>query len=72
MRADRPRLGDSFARLCREAGGEVEEALRRASLTPWSLSLANLMDFTPEGRRNTPTRPQNYRSEFLEKHYQKK
>jgi predicted dithiol-disulfide oxidoreductase (DUF899 family) len=29
----------------------------------------NLMDFTPEGRPDTPTPPQNYRSEFLEKHY---
>jgi len=29
----------------------------------------NLMDFTPEGRPNIPTPPQNFRSEFLEKHY---
>lgn len=29
----------------------------------------NLMDFTPEGRPYTPTPPQNYRSEFLEKHF---
>jgi predicted dithiol-disulfide oxidoreductase (DUF899 family) len=29
----------------------------------------NLMDFTPEGRPNIPTLPQNFRSEFLEKNY---
>jgi predicted dithiol-disulfide oxidoreductase (DUF899 family) len=29
----------------------------------------NLMDFTPEGRPDTPTPPQKFRSEFLEKHY---
>lgn len=29
----------------------------------------NLMDFTPEGRPNVDTPPQNFRSEFLEKHY---
>lgn len=29
----------------------------------------NLMDMTPEGRPNKPTPPQNFRSEFLEKHY---
>jgi predicted dithiol-disulfide oxidoreductase (DUF899 family) len=29
----------------------------------------NLMDFTPEGRPDRSTPPQNYRSEFLEKHY---
>jgi predicted dithiol-disulfide oxidoreductase (DUF899 family) len=29
----------------------------------------NLMDFTPEGRPDISTSPQNFRSEFLEKHY---
>ena len=29
----------------------------------------NLMDFTPEGRPNIPTPPQNFKSEYLEKHY---
>ena len=29
----------------------------------------NLMDFTPEGRPDIPTAPQNFRSEFLEKNY---
>ena len=29
----------------------------------------NLMDFTPEGRPDLDTPPQNYKSEFLEKHY---
>lgn len=29
----------------------------------------NLMDFTPEGRPDLSTPPQNFRSEFLEKHY---
>jgi predicted dithiol-disulfide oxidoreductase (DUF899 family) len=29
----------------------------------------NLMDFTPEGRPDYDTPPQNFRSEFLEKHY---
>jgi predicted dithiol-disulfide oxidoreductase (DUF899 family) len=29
----------------------------------------NLLDFTPEGRPDFPTPPQNFRSEFLEKHY---
>jgi predicted dithiol-disulfide oxidoreductase (DUF899 family) len=29
----------------------------------------NLMDFTPEGRPDRQTPPQNFRSEFLEKHY---
>jgi predicted dithiol-disulfide oxidoreductase (DUF899 family) len=29
----------------------------------------NLMDFTPEGRPDLLTPPQNFRSEFLEKHY---
>ena len=29
----------------------------------------NLMDFTPEGRPNRDTPPQEFRSEFLEKHY---
>jgi predicted dithiol-disulfide oxidoreductase (DUF899 family) len=29
----------------------------------------NLMDFTPEGRPDVLTPPQNFRSEFLEKHY---
>ena len=29
----------------------------------------NLMDFTPEGRPDLPTPPQNFRSEFLEKNY---
>ena len=29
----------------------------------------NLMDFTPEGRLDIPTPPQNFRSEFLEKNY---
>jgi len=29
----------------------------------------NLMDFTPEGRPDVDTPPQNFRSEFLEKHY---
>ena len=29
----------------------------------------NLMDFTPEGRPDIQTPPQNFRSEFLEKHY---
>jgi len=29
----------------------------------------NIMDFTPEGRPDIPTPPQNFRSEFLEKHY---
>jgi predicted dithiol-disulfide oxidoreductase (DUF899 family) len=29
----------------------------------------NLMDFTPEGRPDIETPPQNFRSEFLEKHY---
>jgi predicted dithiol-disulfide oxidoreductase (DUF899 family) len=29
----------------------------------------NLLDFTPEGRPNYDTPPQNFRSEFLEKHY---
>jgi predicted dithiol-disulfide oxidoreductase (DUF899 family) len=32
----------------------------------------NLMDFTPEGRPDTPTPPQTFRSEFLEKNYLKK
>jgi predicted dithiol-disulfide oxidoreductase (DUF899 family) len=31
----------------------------------------NLMDFTPEGRPDIPTPPQNFRSEFLEKNYLK-
>lgn len=29
----------------------------------------NLLDFTPEGRPDRTTPPQNFRSEFLEKHY---
>ena len=29
----------------------------------------NLMDFTPEGRPDLMTPPQNFHSEFLEKHY---
>jgi predicted dithiol-disulfide oxidoreductase (DUF899 family) len=29
----------------------------------------NLMDFTPEGRPDRKTPPQNFRSEFLEKHF---
>lgn len=29
----------------------------------------NLTDFTPEGRPDIPTPPQNFRSEFLEKNY---
>ena len=29
----------------------------------------NLMDYTPEGRPDIPTPPQNFRSEFLEKNY---
>ena len=29
----------------------------------------NLMDFTPEGRPDIPTPPQNFRSRLLEKHY---
>jgi predicted dithiol-disulfide oxidoreductase (DUF899 family) len=29
----------------------------------------NMMDFTPEGRPDIETPPQNFRSEFLEKHY---
>ncbi|HKE96574.1 MAG TPA: DUF899 family protein [Povalibacter sp.] len=29
----------------------------------------NLMDFTPEGRPDLPIPPQDFRSEFLEKHY---
>jgi predicted dithiol-disulfide oxidoreductase (DUF899 family) len=29
----------------------------------------NLMDFTPEGRPDHQLPPQNFRSEFLEKHY---
>ena len=29
----------------------------------------NLMDFTPEGRPDIPTPPQNFRSEFLERNY---
>lgn len=29
----------------------------------------NLMDFTPEGRPDIPTPPQNFRSVFLEKHF---
>ena len=29
----------------------------------------NMLDFTPEGRPDIPTPPQNFRSEFLEKHY---
>jgi predicted dithiol-disulfide oxidoreductase (DUF899 family) len=29
----------------------------------------NLMDFTPEGRPDHPTPPQNFRSRFLEEHY---
>lgn len=29
----------------------------------------NLMDFTPEGRPDLDTPPQQFRSEFLEKHY---
>ena len=29
----------------------------------------NLMDFTPEGRPDRDTPPQNFRSEFLEEHY---
>ena len=29
----------------------------------------NLMDFTPEGRPDTDTPPQKYRSRFLEEHY---
>jgi predicted dithiol-disulfide oxidoreductase (DUF899 family) len=29
----------------------------------------NLMDFTPEGRPDIDTPPQDYKSEFLEKHY---
>ena len=29
----------------------------------------NLMDFTPEGRPDIPTPPQNFRSEFLEANY---
>src|SRR5262245_35962938 len=29
----------------------------------------NLLDFTPEGRPNRDTPPQQFRSEFLEKHY---
>jgi predicted dithiol-disulfide oxidoreductase (DUF899 family) len=32
----------------------------------------NLMDFTPEGRPDIPTPPQNFRSEFLEENYLKK
>ena len=32
----------------------------------------NLMDFTPEGRPDTPVPPQTFRSEFLEKNYLKK
>jgi hypothetical protein len=27
------------------------------------------MDFTPEGRLDLPTPPQNFRSEFLERNY---
>jgi predicted dithiol-disulfide oxidoreductase (DUF899 family) len=29
----------------------------------------NLMDFTPEGRPDILTPPQNFRSKFLEDHY---
>ena len=29
----------------------------------------NLMDFTPEGRPDVITPPQNFRSQFLEEHY---
>ena len=29
----------------------------------------NLMDFTPEGRPDIPTPPQNFRSKFLEENY---
>jgi hypothetical protein len=29
----------------------------------------NLTDFTPESRPDIPVPPQNFRSEFLEKHY---
>ena len=29
----------------------------------------NLMDYTPEGRPDILTPPQNFRSRFLEKHY---
>jgi predicted dithiol-disulfide oxidoreductase (DUF899 family) len=29
----------------------------------------NLMDFTPEGRPDIPTPPQDFRSRFLEEHY---
>jgi predicted dithiol-disulfide oxidoreductase (DUF899 family) len=29
----------------------------------------NLLDFTPEGRPDIPTPPQEFRSEFLERHY---
>ena len=32
----------------------------------------NLMDFTPEGRPDRPTPPQNFKSEFLEKNYTNK
>jgi predicted dithiol-disulfide oxidoreductase (DUF899 family) len=31
----------------------------------------NLMDFTPEGRPDIPTPPQQFRSRFLEEHYLK-
>ena len=29
----------------------------------------HLLDFTPEGRPNLETPPQNFRSRFLEEHY---
>ncbi|HZX86554.1 MAG TPA: hypothetical protein VFF19_23495 [Reyranella sp.] len=53
-------------------GGEIShfwgtETMSNHVDTVWVY--CNMMDFTPEGRPDIETPPQNFRSAFLEKHY---
>jgi predicted dithiol-disulfide oxidoreductase (DUF899 family) len=56
----------------RKQGGKIlhfwaTERLENHVDTVWAYW--NLMDFTPEGRPDILTPPQNFRSQFLEEHY---
>jgi hypothetical protein len=54
----------------------LASGINNAAATEWLVNHVdtvwpywNLMDFTPDGRPDLSTPPQNFRSEFLEKNY---
>ena len=48
---------------------ELIDKVKAVAAKRRNLPTGGRLDFTPESRPDIPTPPQNFRSEFLEKHY---